>query len=100
VRQKIDLASAMEAVADQPARDLTLTELVRAYSVAKCDGSDSRLRKWTAAFGATSAWAVAPEQLETAAQAMLDHGYKPSAVNRCWRRPRFEPLSPGTPTFR
>lgn len=35
-----------------------------------------------AAFGSTSAWDVSSEQLEAAAQAMLEHGYKPSAVNR------------------
>lgn len=80
--QGFDLAKALEAVTEQPAADLTLTELVRAFSVAHCDGSDARLRKWCAAFGDTSAWAIASEQLQTAAQAMLDHGYKASAVNR------------------
>jgi integrase len=82
VRMKIDLATAMAAVTEQPARELTLYELIRAFSVAKCDGSDTRLRKWTDAFGSVSAWAISAEQLETAAQAMREHGYKPSSVNR------------------
>jgi integrase len=81
-RKTIDLASAIQRVAHQPAADLTLAELVRAYSIARCDGSDTRLRKWLAVYGSTSAWEVTPDQLQTAAQALLDHGYKASAVNR------------------
>ncbi|WP_156373198.1 site-specific integrase [Pseudorhodoferax sp. Leaf267] len=81
-RQKIDLAAALAASVEQPASELTLAELVNAFCVAKCDGSDTRLRKWVAAMGHFSAWTVTSEQLETAAQAMLDHGYKTSAVNR------------------
>ena len=80
--KSFDLAAALGAVVDQPAADLTLTELVRAFGIAKCDGSETRLRKWTDAYGDLSAWALLPEQLQMAAQAMLDHGYKPSAVNR------------------
>lgn len=72
----------MAAVAEQPSAQLTVAELVRAFSVARCDGSDTRLRKWSVAFGSASAWDITSEQLQTAAQAMLDHGYKPSAVNR------------------
>lgn len=81
-RQKFDLASAMEASVDVPAAELTLGELVLAHGVAHCDGSDLRLRKWISAFGSKSAWAITSEELETAAQAMVKHGYKPSAVNR------------------
>ena len=82
MRRTIDLAAALAAVEDQPAQALTLAGLVRAYSLASLDGSDTRLRKWTAAFGATSAWDITSEQLEAAAQAMVAHGYKPSAANR------------------
>jgi integrase len=82
VRRTIDLAAALAAVEDQPAQALTLGELVRAWSLATLDGSDTRLRKWTAAFGATSAWDITSEQLKTAAQAMVAHGYKRSAANR------------------
>lgn len=80
--RRIDLAAAMAAVAEQPSAQLTLAELVRAYSAARCDGSNTRLRKWLDAFGAVSAWAVTSEQLQIAAQAMREHGYTPAAVNR------------------
>lgn len=98
---KIDLGRAIAAVAQQPARELTLAELVRAHAIAVCDGSDTRLKKWNEAFGQVSAWAVTSEQLETAAQALLEHGYKPSAINRdlsalgsCYRWARDKRLSP------
>jgi integrase len=81
-RQKFDMASALEASLDTPPAELTLGELVMAHGVARCDGSDTRLRKWTAAFGTVSAWTVSTERLELAAQAMLTHGYKASAINR------------------
>ena len=80
--RKIDLAAAMAAANDQPAQALTLAELVRAYSLSALDGSETRLKKWISAFGTISAWEVTSEQLETAAQAMVEHGYKPSASNR------------------
>ena len=82
MRKSIDLAAALASVEEQPAQELTLAELVRAYSLTTLDGTDVRLRKWVAAFGAQSAWTVTSEQLETAAHAMLEHGYKPSASNR------------------
>jgi integrase len=82
VRRPIDLAAALASVEEQPAQELTLAELVRAYSLTALDGTDVRLRKWVAAFGTQSAWAITSEQLETAAHAMLEHGYKPSASNR------------------
>jgi integrase len=56
--------------------------LVRAYALSSLDDADTRLRKWMGAFGATSAWEITSEQLETAAAALVEHGYKPSAVNR------------------
>lgn len=79
--RKIDLAAAMAAAHDLPAQALTLAELVRADSLSALDGSDTRLKKWISAFGTISAWEVTSEQLETAAQAMVEHGYKPSASN-------------------
>ncbi len=82
MRKSIDLAAAVAAAEDQPSQSLTLAELVRAWSLASLDGSHTRLRKWTAAFGSTSAWDITAEQLETAARAMVDHGYRPSASNR------------------
>jgi hypothetical protein len=39
-------------------------------------------RKWTVAFGHQSAWSLSSEQLELAAQAMLEHGYSPATANR------------------
>jgi integrase len=80
--KRIDLAAALAAVAEQPSADLTLAELVRGASVALCDGSETRLRKWVEAYGTTSAWSLTSEQLQVAAQAMRDHGYSPAAVNR------------------
>ncbi|TFY98712.1 tyrosine-type recombinase/integrase [Ramlibacter rhizophilus] len=80
--KRIDLASAVRSVADQPAADLTLSELARAYAVATLDASGERIRKWLEAFGSEPAWAVSSERLEVAAQAMLEHGYAPASVNR------------------
>jgi integrase len=82
VRKTIDLAAAVAAAEQHQAQPMTLGELVRAWSTVALDGSDTRLRKWVVAFGSQSAWDVTGEQLDTAAQAMLTHGYKPSAVNR------------------
>lgn len=82
MRKKIDLAAAVAASEEQAAQALTLAEVVHAHNLVTLDGSDTRLRKWTAAFGALSAWEITAEQLETAAHALLAHGYKPSAVNR------------------
>jgi integrase len=78
----IDLASAVKAVSVQEGAELTLAELAAAFNSAHLDGSDLRLRKWIAAFGAQSAWSITSEQLEVAAAAMLEHGYAPASVNR------------------
>jgi len=77
-----NLAAALETVAEQPTVNLTLAELVNAFGAARCDGSDTRLRKWVTAFGTRPAWEITSEQLQTAAQAMRNHGYAPAAVNR------------------
>lgn len=82
MRKNLDLGAAVRAMADQQSAELALDELVKACALARLDGCDMRLRKWTAAFGSESAWAITPEQLEVAAQAMLDAGYKPSSANR------------------
>lgn len=82
MRKTIDLAAAVAAVEHHQAQPLTLGELVHAWNTTVLDGSDTRLKKWVAAFGNQSAWDIASEQLEAAAQAMLQHGYKSSAVNR------------------
>jgi integrase len=81
VRKTIDLAAAVAAAEQHQAQAMTLGELVRAWSTVALDGSDTRLRKWVAAFGHLSAWDITSERLDTAAQAMLSQ-YKPSAVNR------------------
>ncbi len=82
MRKTIDLAAAVAAAEQHQAQPMTLGELVRAWSTVTLDGSDTRLRKWVVAFGTRSAWDIPSDELETAAQAMLAHGYKPSAVNR------------------
>ncbi len=82
MRKTLDLGAAVRAMAAHDAADLTLLELVKACALARLDGCDLRLRKWTDAFGHESAWAIGAEQLEAAAQAMLEAGYKPASVNR------------------
>ncbi|TWO67763.1 site-specific integrase [Caenimonas sedimenti] len=82
IEKRFDLAAAVRSVVEQPATELTVAELVRAHSAVSCDGSDRRLRKWVDAFGTTSAWQLTSERLQVAAQAMLEHGYSPAAVNR------------------
>ena len=78
----IDLALAAQSVAHQPGEDLTLSELARAFGAAKCDDTELRLRKWLRAFGDRSAWSLTSEELEAAAQAMVEHGYAPATANR------------------
>lgn len=100
-RTSFDLATAMGAVADQPPAELSVDELIKAFSTVRCDGSDTRLRKWASAFGCRPAWQLTSEELEHAAQAMLNHGYRPSAINRdlsalgsAYRWARSKRLSP------
>lgn len=82
MRKKIDLAAALAASETHAGQALTLGELVEAWSLVTLDGSDTRLRKWVAAFGARSAWDISAEELDTAAQALRHHGYSAAAVNR------------------
>ena len=82
LRSSLNLASAMQAVATSQGQELTLGELVRAHASARLDGSDLRLKKWTDALGARSAWSITAEELELAAAAMREHGYAPASVNR------------------
>ena len=97
-----DLAAALAAAHVRPiAADLTLFELVSSFTIASAGDYVWRLRKWTDAFGSTSAWAITSEQLELAANAMLEHGYKPATVNRdlsalgtCYRWAKQKALSP------
>lgn len=77
-----NLASAIQAATYSEGTELTLGELARAFCGAHADQSDLRLRKWVEAFGQLSAWLITPEQLETAAQAMREHGYAGATVNR------------------
>ncbi len=82
MRKTVNLAAALAAATSHEATELTLAELVQACASTKLDACDLRLRKWLEAFGLQSAWAISAEQLEIAAQAMLDAGYKPSTANR------------------
>ncbi len=82
MRKTVNFGAALAAATSQEATELTLSELVRACATTKLDACDLRLRKWLEAFGQQSAWAISAEQLEIAAQAMLDAGYKPSTANR------------------
>ena len=77
-----NLASAVQAATTSEGAELTLAELARAFCNAHADESQLRLRKWVQAFGHLSAWLITPEQLDTAAQAMREHGYAGTTVNR------------------
>ncbi len=77
-----NLTEAIASIPPEQGCELTFAELANAHAVAVCDGSDLRLRKWVAGFGSLSAWKLPPEQIEAAAQAMIEHGYSPSTVNR------------------
>jgi integrase len=79
---KINLASAIAAVVEQPVREITFSELVESYNAVKLDGSAQRMSKWVTAFGDECAWGLTSEKLELAAQAMVDHGYAPATANR------------------
>ena len=81
---KFDLAAAMAATEThtQAATELTLQELAYAYQAARCDDSDTRIRKWLPPFGLRSAWTIQTAEIEHAATAMLKSGFKPSSVNR------------------
>ena len=81
-KTSINLADAVNSAPQESGSNLTFSELSRAYCLAICDGSDLRLRKWVSAYGETQAWAFSSEQIEMASQAMIDHGYCPSTVNR------------------
>lgn len=82
ISNKINLASAIAAVEEQPAAQVTFAELVASYNAVKLDGSAQRMSKWVAAFGGECAWDLDSEKLELAAQAMLVHGYAPATANR------------------
>lgn len=82
MRKSIDLAAALAASEHHEAQQLTLSELVRAWSTVALDGSDLRLRKWLAALGHRSAWDIQSSDFITCAQAMVQQGYKPSSSNR------------------
>ncbi len=78
----IDLASAISLVKEQPVNQLTLAELIAAYSATHLDQRELRLKKWLQAFGHLCAWAITSEQLDLSAQAMVEHGYSPATANR------------------
>ena len=78
-----------------------MVELVTIYRSASCGGTSPSLKKWTDTFGDLSAWLITSEQLEVAAQAMLEHGYSNASANRvlsalsstyCWAKQKC--LSP------
>lgn len=82
MRQKIDLKAAVANASAPVAVAMTFGELSRAYSATRFDGIDLRLRKWVELFGTVSAWEVPQHEIEAAAEAMVQHGYKTSTVNR------------------
>jgi integrase len=81
-KTSLNLAHAVQSAGKEHGSELSFSELCESHAIAVADGSDLRLRKWVSAFGHLSAWALTPEQIEISAQAMIDHGYSPSTVNR------------------
>jgi hypothetical protein len=81
-KTSLNLAHAVQSAGKEHDSELSFSELCESHAIAVADGSDLRLRKWVSAFGHLSAWALTPEQIEISAQAMIDHGYSPSTVNR------------------
>ncbi len=83
MKPKINLRAAMARVGEHKAADMTFAELADAYCAVQFDGADLRLRKWTEAFGRSSAWALTTREISLAAEAMLQSGqYKASTINR------------------
>ncbi|MGQ0582785.1 MAG: tyrosine-type recombinase/integrase [Reyranella sp.] len=83
MRKSVDLkAAAAQPATVAPVRDLSFKELCDAYIAVVFDGADLRVRKWTDAFGSTSAWQVERETLERCVEAMSEAGYKASTINR------------------
>lgn len=78
----VDLASAIQSLGAHIATELTLRELILADDKGVCGGESLRLRKWLDALGHLSAWEVTTEQLSSAAQAMVNAGYRASTPNR------------------
>jgi integrase len=81
-RPSIDISAALAADTEHQPRDMTLSELVRAYDAHTCNANHYRLRKWLDALGGTCAWDITCEQLSVATQAMVSAGYKASTPNR------------------
>ncbi|MBA3598415.1 MAG: hypothetical protein H0W40_13720 [Methylibium sp.] len=77
MRRTIDLAAAIAAAHKHEVQALTLGELVRASSSATLDGSDTRLRKWLAALGDTSAWTAAARWTAAGCKDTLAQGRHP-----------------------
>ena len=82
LKTTFNMAQAMTQTADQPAVEMTLDELVLAYTTTHNDQTDLILRKWMPAFGHRSAWSITSDEVANAHQAMIAHGYKPSTANR------------------
>jgi integrase len=76
------LAALPDSDEHEPAEELTFAQLVAAHAAARCDGSDTRLRKWVDKYGPMRAWDVKAEELHYSAERMLEVGYTPAAVNR------------------
>lgn len=78
----VDLSAAVRVIDNHEPQALTLEELVRAYDAKVCAAESVRLKKWLNAFGPLSAWEITTEQLSTAAQMMLEAGYRAATPNR------------------
>lgn len=81
-RKNLNFADALTDVGNHVAAELTVAELVRAFSIAKAHDADQRLAKWMTAFGDVSAWALTSEKIQAVADWMLKNGYAPASANR------------------
>ena len=79
---KFNLAEALSQAPEHFTTEFTFGELIDAYQAVHLDDTQCRLKKWTEAFGTESAWSIASDKLEIAAQAMIEHGYSPATANR------------------
>ncbi len=80
--KSFDMSAEIAKIASREVKELTFTELVRAYSAQAQDETDLRVRKWLPAFGHLSAWSITADQMAAGHQAMINSGYSVASANR------------------
>lgn len=86
MKSTVNLAAALQSVATHQAAALTLGDLAHAYDTEGSKATrapvSARIRRWSEAFGPTSAWAITTEQLSAIAEALRQAGYASASINR------------------